>query len=240
MKVLIVIPRYSAVWGEFYQLPLGIGYIASAIERAGHEVIGLNLNHVKGDVTNRRRFCSKEQTKRFGLRRVVCFLNLLSDIFTSARKANPNIVNIAGGGVVGGEPGVILDALDIDYGIIGEGEHTIVHLLELIEQDRNNEIHTVQGIVFRTKNNKTQRTGERPQEKELDKFAWPNYELLDVVHNIRNQRPLDQYFFQAEQNNNPRSIDMISSRSCPFKCTFCFHPTGKTYRERPLMIFLLN
>ena len=234
MKVLIVIPRYSAVWGEFYQLPLGIGYIASAIERAGHEVIGLNLNHVKGDVSQIvEDFVRKNKPNVLASGGLSVFLNLLSDIFTSARKANPNIVNIAGGGVVGGEPGVILDALDIDYGIIGEGEHTIVHLLELIEQDRNNEIHTVQGIVFRTKNNKTQRTGERPQEKELDKFAWPNYELLDVVHNIRNQRPLDQYFFQAEQNNNPRSIDMISSRSCPFKCTFCFHPTGKTYRERP-------
>ena len=59
--------------------------------------------------------------------------DLLADIFTSARR-NPEIINIGGGGVVGGEPGVILDALDIDYGIIGEGEHTIVHLLELIDQ----------------------------------------------------------------------------------------------------------
>jgi radical SAM superfamily enzyme YgiQ (UPF0313 family) len=222
------------VWGEFYQLPLGIGYIASAIENAGHEVLGLNLNHVKGEISKIvEDFVRKEKPNVLASGGLSVFLDLLSDIFTSARKGNPDIVNIGGGGVVGGEPGVILDALDIDYGIIGEGEHTIVHLLELIDQARFDEMHTVQGIVFRTKNKKTQRTGERTQEKKLEKFFWPNYELLDVVHNIKNQRPLDQYFFQAEPNNNPRSIDMISSRSCPFKCTFCFHPTGKTYRERP-------
>ena len=116
--------------GEFYQLPLGI-VIASAIERVGHEVIGLNLNHVKGDVSQIvEDFVRKNKPNVLASGGLSVFLNLLSDIFTSARKANPNIVNIAGGGVVGGEPGVILDALDIDYGIIGEGEHTIVHLLE--------------------------------------------------------------------------------------------------------------
>lgn len=238
MKVLIVIPRYSPIWGEYYQLPLGIGYIASAIEKAGHEVHGLNLNHVKGDcgdiVEAKVRDLQPHVVASGGLS---VFIDLLFDIFTAARRGNPQVVNIAGGGVVGGEPGVILDALDIDYGIIGEGENTIEDLLPVIESGKTADVGLVLGIVYRDKDGNCIQTIERPQEKELGKFAWPNYDLLDVRHNIENQRPLDQYFFQAEKNNNPRSIDMIASRSCPFKCTFCFHPTGKTYRERPFEDF---
>jgi len=233
MHILLVVPRYSSTWGEFYQFPLGLGYIAAAMKRAGHTVTGLNLNHHQGSVE------SIVAAKIAAINPDVCatgglspFLSLVQSIFNAARKAKPKIINIAGGGVVSGEPGVILDVADIDVGVVGEGELTIVELLDCLS--KSGDLHTVQGIVFRDKNGKTVQTPERPQIMNLGKLAWPDYEALECEQNVSGQRALDSYFFHSQRESKPRAIDMITSRSCPFKCTFCFHPTGKTYRERPL------
>ncbi len=134
--------------------------------------------------------------------------------------------------MVSGEPGVILDVADIDVGVVGEGELMIVELLDCLA--KSGDLHSVQGIVFRDRNGKTVQTPERPQIMDLGKLAWPDYEVLECEQNISGQRALDSYFFHSHPESRPRAIDMITSRSCPFKCTFCFHPTGKTYRERPL------
>jgi anaerobic magnesium-protoporphyrin IX monomethyl ester cyclase len=233
MHILLVVPRYSSTWGEFYQFPLGLGYIAAAMKRGGHTVTGLNLNHHQGSIE------SIVSAKIAAISPDVCatgalspFLPLVQSIFNAARQAKPTIINIAGGGVVSGEPGVILDVADIDVGVVGEGELTIVELLDCL--GKSGDLHAVQGIVFRDKNGKTVQTPERPQIMDLGKLAWPDYEVLECEQNVSGQRALDSYFFHSQRESKPRAIDMITSRSCPFKCTFCFHPTGKTYRERPL------
>lgn len=233
MNILLVVPRYSSTWGEFYQFPLGLGYIAAAMKREGHRVTGLNLNHHRGSVE------SIVAAKIAAINPDVCatgalspFLPLVQSIFNAARQAKPTIINIAGGGVVSGEPGRILDVVDIDVGVVGEGELTIVELLDHLSKSWD--LHAVQGIVFRDKNGMTVQTSERPQIMDLEKLAWPDYEVLECEQNVSGQRPLDNYFFHSQRESKPRSIDMITSRSCPFKCTFCFHPTGKTYREREL------
>jgi radical SAM superfamily enzyme YgiQ (UPF0313 family) len=233
MDILLVVPRYSSTWGEFYQFPLGLGYIAAAMKRGGHTVTGLNLNHHQGSIE------SIVAAKISAISPDVCatgalspFLPLVQSIFNAARQAKPKIINIAGGGVVSGEPGVILDVADIDVGVVGEGELTIVELLDCL--GKSGDLHAVQGIVFRDKNGKTVQTPERPQIMDLGKLAWPDYEVLECEQNVSGQRALDSYFFHSQRESKPRAIDMITSRSCPFKCTFCFHPTGKTYRERPL------
>ncbi|TCS64730.1 B12-binding domain-containing radical SAM protein [Varunaivibrio sulfuroxidans] len=233
MHILLVVPRYGDNWGEFYQFPLGLGYIASAMKQAGHMVSGLNLNHHRGRIED------LVTSKIAAIQPDVCatgglspFLSLAQSIFSAARKAKPGIINIAGGGMVSGEPGVILDVMDIDYGVVGEGEITIVELLARIQG--GGDLYEVNGIVFRDETGRTVETLARPQVGDLGTITWPDYDLLECEDNVSNQRALDSYFFQRQPHSKPRAIDMITSRSCPFKCTFCFHPTGKTYRERPL------
>lgn len=236
MKVLVIVPRYSPNWGEFYQIPLGIGYIASALRSAGHEVFSLNLNHHKGDVDDlvRRKVkeCEAEVCATGGLSP---FLDILKKIFAATKKANPTILNIAGGGIVSGEPEMSLAVMDVDVGVVGEGELTTVALLECLE--KNGDLSEVEGIVYVDSTGDTIETKARPQTRELADLDWPDYDLLELRENIRNQRPHDNYFFHSQPESNPRCVDMITSRSCPFSCTFCFHPIGKVYRERPLEDF---
>tara|TARA_Y100001960_G_scaffold333373_1_gene438145 strand:- start:1391 stop:3622 length:2232 start_codon:yes stop_codon:yes gene_type:complete len=233
MKILLVVPRYSSIWGEFYQFPLGLGYIAAAMKKAGHTVTGLNLNHHRGDVeTILASKIAEFDPDVCATGALSVFIDLVRTIFETSRRAKPNIINIGGGGVVGGEPGVILDTIDADIGVVGEGEATIVELLDCLEKSKD--LNAVKGIVFRNQFGETIETPERPQIMELGEIAWPDYDVLECEDNVSSQRALDNYFFHSRVDSRPRTIDMITSRSCPFKCTFCFHPTGKTYRERPL------
>lgn len=233
MHILLVVPRYSASWGEFYQIPLGLGYIASAMKQAGHKVTSLNLNHYHGTVE------SLVASRVAEVNPDVCatgslapFLSALKSVFSAARQAKPGIVNIAGGGLVSGEPEMSLRVLDIDVGVVGEGEQTIVELLDYLEKSKD--LHEVNGIVFRDRDGNIVQTPPRAQAHDLGQIAWPDYELLECDKNIANQRALDNYFFHSHPESRPRDIDMITSRSCPYSCTFCFHPVGKVYRERPL------
>lgn len=230
--VLMVVPRYGN-FGDFYQVPLGLAYIAAAAQSEGYKVYGLNLNHCEGSVSDLVRIKVKDlHPDVLATGGLSVFIDQINEIIQSAKQSNPNIFTILGGGVVSGEPDVILKAIDADIGVINEGEETIVEILNKLRAGED--LSEIKGVVVRTSRGRIRRNGERPQREDLENIRWPNYEILDLQKSIENQRVLDSYFFHVAPDDNPRSLDMISSRSCPFKCTFCFHPTGKTYRERPL------
>lgn len=233
MRVLVVIPRFVKSFGDFYQFPLGLAYIATAVRKSGHTVYGLNLNHLPGPeaeiVTVKVRELSIDACLTGGLS---SFLKSIRRIFFGARKGNKEIFNVAGGGVVSSDPLISLDLMDIDVGVIGEGEFTIGEVLCAYE--RGTDWSKIEGIVYRNSNRDVVQTAPRKAIMDLSQIAYPGYDLFGFRDYIQLQKPLDHHFFQTQPDNNPRSIDMITSRSCPFNCTFCFHPVGKVYRERPL------
>lgn len=233
MRLLIVVPRFVKNFGDFYQFPLGLAYVAAALKRAGHEVHGLNLNHCFGRVEE----LVAAEVKRLNIEACATgglspFLPEIQKVFVGARRGNPHVINIAGGGVVSSDPEVSPDIMDINIGVVGEGEVVICDALGAIENGRD--LRDVRGIVYRNDKGAILRTANPDPVMDLTHFAWPDYELLGFGKHLHLQRPLDHHFFQLQNGNTPRAIDMISSRSCPYSCTFCFHPVGKVYRERPL------
>lgn len=231
MRILIVAPKFTANPGDFYQFPLGLGYISSSLKQAGHDVHCLNCNHSAVDpvelVEQSVRALNPDIVATGGLSP---FLPKVKDIFAAARRAKPEVINIAGGGCLSSDPEAGLLVMDIDAGVIGEGEETIVDLVDALEHGRD--LATVMGIVHKDAKGEIKRTMPRPAIVNLGKLPWPDYEGFGFGDIIDLQRPTDNYFFHTR--DRPRSVDMITSRSCPYRCTFCFHPTGKVYRERPL------
>jgi anaerobic magnesium-protoporphyrin IX monomethyl ester cyclase len=233
MKFLIVVPRFVESFGQFHHFPLGLGYIASALKNAGHEVFGLNLNQHFGPVAILvADAVRKDRIEACATGSLSPYLPQIRETFEAARAANPDILNICGGGVVSSDPNIAPDMMDMDIGIVGEGEQTIVEAVEVYQS--GGDLAEVKGIVFKNPEGKNVRTGTRATEMDLAKIAWPDYDVLGVEPYLEMQTPHDNYFFECQPESRPRSIDMITSRSCPFSCTFCFHPVGKVYRERPL------
>lgn len=233
MRVLIVVPRFVEDYGDFYQFPLGLAYIASSLRHADHEVFGLNLNHVFGPVEeivgSKVRESSIDACASGGLSP---FLPQVKRIFRGARLGNRRVLNVGGGGVVSSDPEVSLQVMDIDVGVIGEGEATVCEALAAFQAGRD--LRGVAGIVYRDAKGAIMRTGHREPVMDLSQIPWPDYDVLGFRDHLPLQRPLDHHFFQTQPDNAPRAIDMVTSRSCPYSCTFCFHPVGKVYRERPL------
>lgn len=230
MKILIVAPKYTPNVGDYYAFPLGIAYVSAALKSAGFNVSCLNLSHHE----------DAEQALADALTAtkpdILCTGGLSTDfqrirqILSLARQTCPDITIILGGGIITSDPYPVFDLLKIDYGVIGEGEITIVELVQaLIEKT---ELSAVRGIIFRNPQNVVTKTEDRDPIDDLDSIPFPDYEGFEASRYLDYQMSNDMY--DLSSFDAPRYLPIISSRSCPYSCTFCFHPLGKKYRQRSL------
>jgi len=146
-----------------------------------------------------------------------------------AKQIKNNVVTVIGGGCVSSDPEVIMENISADFGVIGEGEVTIVELVEYIEKGKT-DFENVDGIIFR-RGTRFVTTSPRKPIMDLDSIPFPDYEGFDIGSYLARQTLTDQ---DVHPFNNPRLFEIAASRSCPFKCTFCFHPVGDKYRKRSI------
>lgn len=63
-------------------------------------------------------------------------------------------------------------------------------------------------------------------------LPFPDFAGFDVETYLDWQLPNST--FSTFPTDNPRSLPLVASRSCPFQCSFCYHPLGNHYRQRSL------
>jgi anaerobic magnesium-protoporphyrin IX monomethyl ester cyclase len=99
----------------------------------------------------------------------------------------------------------ILDCRDVDVVVCGEGERTLVELLEAFRAGRP--LDDVAGIAFREDGHVVQ-TPPRPLLKDLDELCLPHEDAPHVLHNF------EQYPLAAFSH-------VFATRGCPYNCFFC-------------------
>ncbi|MBD99028.1 MAG: radical SAM protein [Verrucomicrobia bacterium] len=102
-----------------------------------------------------------------------------------------------------------------DAVIIGEADATLEELID------GNALEKISGIAFR-KNNKVIKNASRPILKNLDELPLPAWDLIDI-NPYKKAWEIHGYF----------SINIATTRGCPFKCNWCAKPIyGNRYNSR--------
>jgi len=122
-----------------------------------------------------------------------------------AKEIDPGIAVIVGGPHCSMVGTGVLDVPAIDVGVIGEGEVTIIELLDALEKGRD--LAAVQGTVFRT-------DGEKMAAPPRELIA--DLDLLPYPHLAAQESLIDYPLY-------PKSAfySVLSSRGCPYRCSFC-------------------
>lgn len=108
-----------------------------------------------------------------------------------------------------------------DFVIIGEAEHTLLELTNHIENGLS-DYDTIQGLAY-IKDGKVTKTPGRPVLKDLDSLPLPAWDLINI----------DTYRQTWLKHAGYFSLNMSTTRGCPFKCNWCAKPIyGNRYNSR--------
>ncbi len=236
-KILIIVARYNPFKEKsYYEFPLGLSYVSACLKQAGYIVDVLNLNHCDGSQFDLIRDKIVGSRYRYILTGgLSAHYKQIKSIVVDIRYSGPDAVVIIGGGVVTATPELMYDYIQPDYMVLGEGELTIVELIDELNNSRKN-LEDVKGIGYRNSSGKLVITPVREPIMNLDSLPWPDLEGFEFETYLNIQRPNDSlYLYIAD---NPRFYPIISSRGCPYNCTFCYHPLGQKYRSRSVDNFI--
>jgi anaerobic magnesium-protoporphyrin IX monomethyl ester cyclase len=183
-------------------VPLGLLYLVSVLEEQGYHV---DLRDYQ--LLTRENPFDVEYTLGFleGSAPVVgfsCMANLLPYTLLVAQalkeRCPEKIVVLGGTGPTAVEQAILQKFDAVDVIVRGEGEHTIVDLMNAL--GGGHDLCAVPGISFRS-NGSVVENRPRPRIGDLDALPWPAYHRLDMA---------------AYQG-----CGVVTSRGCPYRCTFC-------------------
>ena len=109
---------------------------------------------------------------------------------------------------------------EVDLCVRGEGEHTFMELVKALEN--NSPLENIKGITYRD-NGRVKRNEDRPLIKDLDSIPFPDRKALNLEYTGS---------FGGLEFAPRGFTSMISSRGCPYHCTFCWGIRSVGFRTR--------
>jgi len=196
--------RGSKVVGSILP-PLGLAYIAAVLEKNGHKV--KVIDGIAEEISIKQ---ISEEAKNFDFVGITATTAIIKRAYETAEaiKEVANIPVIIGGPHATALPEEVAKKKFVDFAVLGEGDFAMSELIDAINKKKN--IDNVPGIAY-LKNNQVKFTVSRPLIKNLDDVPLPARHLL----------PMGKYKNTEARSSKQPSYSMISSRGCPFNCSYC-------------------
>lgn len=210
--------------------PIGIAYLASVLSKDGHNVNmidgiveGIDEIHKFSDSLfiqglNAQQIIERinKDTQIVGLS---CMFTVdwlyLKHIINKITDFNPDIKIILGGEHITALPSFCYEECPSIFAcVLGEGEETIVELVDAIKHNKN--LSTIPGLYYKNEDGELIKTSKRQRLKNIDDIPIPQWDLLPT-----------KTYFQKNLSfgvGNKRTLPILATRGCPYKCSFCSSP----------------
>jgi len=232
MKILLVNPTIRE-WAKPNVLPLGIAYIASILRDKGHEVEVMDINAYRWEKDVVEEKIRSAEFDIAGIGAIVTAYRYVKWLVEILKKYHSEKKIIIGGSVGSSIPHVILERTEADIVCIGEGEITVIEIINAVQRKCN--LSNVNGIWFK-EDGKIYKNKSRPPIKDLDSLPLPAWDLFPMDIYLRNPvgAPNRNKWIDGSANKSVSlSMNLYAGRGCPYQCIYCYHDfMGQRYRHR--------
>lgn len=222
MKVLLIKSGNLATRSKGITPPLGLMYIASYIrQQRNDEVKILDTRLYKEPLRKVYNAIDEFQPEIIGIGALTLEAPAMYQIAHLIKQMS-DVPVVVGGPHATSVPDEVMKNKDIDIVVIGEGEETFYELLSALENDKT--LNDIKGIGYKDSDDIVLINSNRAYIDHLDRLPFPAWDLVE----------LEKYATVASMSTvgfRPYMV-FLTSRGCPFHCTYCHNIFGKKFRAR--------
>jgi anaerobic magnesium-protoporphyrin IX monomethyl ester cyclase len=211
--------------------PLGTLYAASHVRSRGYSVALFDAMLAAGEeeftallAAHRPRFVVLYEDQ-FNFLNKMCLGHARGAACRMAEQARQvGATVLAAGSEVTDHPEVYLGH-GVDYALLGEADHSLVELLDALAGRTEQPVEAIAGLAVPDPQapGGLRRTAARQPDRHPDGFPFPAWDMLDV----------ERYRAAWRQAHGYYSVNMVTTRGCPFHCNWCAKPIwGQRYAMR--------
>ncbi len=219
MKIALIRP--PGAYDYWFKRPvLGIGYICACLERNGFDCKIFDAEFHSWTEKELLRRVEEYEPDAVGITAMTLKIVPASRLAGQLKKQLRVPIIIGGCHVTALPERTLAEFSGFDYGVYGEGEKTILELLDCLKQDTEPDVSNINGLAYR-KGERIFVNEPRPflTSEELDCLPYPAF------HHYYGKNP------DALKGRHSYYV-IITSRGCPYRCAFCMQILGHKVRRR--------
>ena len=200
MKILLIKPAlnpifFAPMWGD----PLELEYLAAAVPDHSVEILDMRIDH------NLQAKLEKFRPRLVGVTANTCDVPVAQEVIREVKKFDSSIVAAVGGNHATFLPVDFVEP-SVDAVFLGIADITFRDFVSRLEEGKDtSEVHNLALV----RNGRLEFTEPKSFEVDLDRIPFPARHLVA------------KYRGKYRDLTRNRTAQVMSSRGCPFRCTFC-------------------